>query len=793
MARRKSSRSSSRLSVAPTTEDVASVNEPATASVKDQRSKSDTPYSAEDNGETREEAAAPSSELEHSQGSSSNAQAASDSSGREVENGQLPPVQMNDPDDGQAFTKSTGTSITNGPAPAQQIEQQTEGNSFIHVATRAKDNDTPPTQPQGECPGTSTLRPDTNGNQDTTTGDHEGRRKDLDDGRLPYTTDEQGRVQPNDFKVMLNADGGRAYAKPAEKEELTGWARFAEEVWTFEDKRMERWKDDINYLLLYAGLFSTALTGFIVPFYGFQAQAVDPTVQALALIAMQLNVIALSVGHTNLTQQLPSPILPPSAAPAGRPLLTGILWTIALILSLVSGAIAIIVSQWLHHHVNRATVLVGALVGALLVTALIPVIAASCPFKSPQAWWWLCFVRLLHTPLLLVMRSMSKFVGWVYWKTTGVLENIAYPVWNGLNSMCGTLDEWHQLSNWTDFDNRSLAMLADADAIVTDVSFLEKVVRPCIQQQKLEDIEDTLSAYYDIMEHRAHHIDRSQSPPWLTWDSSEQDSGTIETLVQISVDVLSQIPETLLLADDTPKAHVKRFDNILRCLLRAIPRAESAVHSRLIRLLPTPELPHVVQDMLVDIIASCGGQYRLDIEDTRRLLTFLPHARERLSTGRFLWIACSALRHSARLPPDDFGRVHSNVRGTLDVVVEYFSSSGIEEVTQAYTWGKFSILLDVCVELSQVDTAQSARNGQLFTREVVNALERCASRFPENGYLGIYIRDGMKTIRSTVGYSAGSIRNEPVAGVTVNPAPAPQDVDEAPREHPEVVGDTPMQ
>lgn len=256
MARRRSSRSSSRLSVAPTTEDVASVNEPATASVKDQRSKSDTPYSAGDDAETREKAAAPTPELENAQGSASNAQTASDNPGREQgENRQLLPVQINAPDEGQALTKSTGESvcreITNGSAHAPQVEQQTEGDLFIHLATRAKDNDTPPTQPQGEFPGTSIMRPDINGDQDTTTGDHEGLRKDLDDGRLPDTRDEQGRVQPNDFKAMLNADGGRAYAKPAEKEELTGWARFAEEVWTFEDKRMERWKDDINYLLLY--------------------------------------------------------------------------------------------------------------------------------------------------------------------------------------------------------------------------------------------------------------------------------------------------------------------------------------------------------------------------------------------------------------------------------------------------------------------------------------------------------------------------------------------------------------
>lgn len=37
------------------------------------------------------------------------------------------------------------------------------------------------------------------------------------------------------------------------------------------------------------------------------------------------------------------------------------------------------------------------------------------------------------------------------------------------------------------------------------------------------------------------------------------------------------------------------------------------------------------------------------------------------------------------------------------------------------------------------------------------------------------------------------IQNEPVTGVNVSPAPAPRDVDEALREHPEVVGDTLMQ
>ncbi|EED78199.1 predicted protein [Postia placenta Mad-698-R] len=462
----------------------------------------------------------------------------------------------------------------------------------------------------------------------------------------------------------------------AEKEELTGWARCAEEVWTFEEKRMERWKDDINYLLLYAGLFSTALTGFIVPFYGFQAHGVDPTVQALAIIAVQLNIIALSVGHTNLTQGLPSPILPPSAAPAGRPLVTGVLWTIALILSLGSGAMAIIVSQWLHHHVNRgasldrqsarlwyfrhcgfkawhveaiinvfpfmlqsamaffsvglivqlwnwdrtiaviATVSVVGLVGTLMVTALIPVITAACPFESPQAW---CYCPNCGV---------------------GALYNLQLTV-------------------------------PMASAIQLD-GLRQSRCRPALHEP--DDIADT------------HHIDRSQSPPDLKWVRDERDNGTIIVLGQISADVLSQILETSWLDHVDRRAHLERIYSILNSLLSAAPWAEAATYTRLMNLWRIPGLSQEVLERLVDMIWSDSLLRTRDIEDTQRLLTFLPYARERLTTERFLWITSSALLYSARLPPDDLNRVHSDVRGALDVVVKYFSLSGAEEVARTAAW-----------------------------------------------------------------------------------------------------------
>lgn len=86
------------------------------------------------------------------------------------------------------------------------------------------------------------------------------------------------------------------------------WAKCAKEVWEWEESLVEKWKEDINNLLLFvsriygntiydlllfcrlsvahilirhvsqSGLFSTVLTGFIVPFYVTLAatQALSP-------------------------------------------------------------------------------------------------------------------------------------------------------------------------------------------------------------------------------------------------------------------------------------------------------------------------------------------------------------------------------------------------------------------------------------------------------------------------------------------------------------------------------------
>lgn len=93
-------------------------------------------------------------------------------------------------------------------------------------------------------------QPVTSENHGTIPIDREGRRSDLDNGRLSDTKVQDGTERDN-LKSVLNADSGRTYVRSAEKGELTGRARRAKEVWTFEDKRLERWKNDIANIFLF--------------------------------------------------------------------------------------------------------------------------------------------------------------------------------------------------------------------------------------------------------------------------------------------------------------------------------------------------------------------------------------------------------------------------------------------------------------------------------------------------------------------------------------------------------------
>ncbi|OCH86276.1 hypothetical protein OBBRIDRAFT_738269, partial [Obba rivulosa] len=127
-----------------------------------------------------------------------------------------------------------------------------------------------------------------------------------------------------------------------------GWKDCAERLRTHDDAIVQAWKEEIDALLVFAGLFSAALTTFNVELYTSLRPdpGVDLTNQLLLQISAQLN------GSTILS---PVTTLSTANAPSTPNVWINALWFSALVSSLSAASIAIIVRQWLNHFVSPSS------------------------------------------------------------------------------------------------------------------------------------------------------------------------------------------------------------------------------------------------------------------------------------------------------------------------------------------------------------------------------------------------------------------------------------------------------
>ncbi|KAI0716821.1 hypothetical protein C8Q76DRAFT_418791 [Earliella scabrosa] len=140
-----------------------------------------------------------------------------------------------------------------------------------------------------------------------------------------------------------------------EKEEV--WSNTAQVMSKYYDELIVRWKEEIDTLLVYAGLFSAALTAFNVQSYQLlQPSSTDATLATLREISAQLRSFSVTprfVNATHSAQSLPG-VDPVFTAPLFAVWLNT-LWFSGLVCSLGSASIALIVKQWLREASSGIT------------------------------------------------------------------------------------------------------------------------------------------------------------------------------------------------------------------------------------------------------------------------------------------------------------------------------------------------------------------------------------------------------------------------------------------------------
>ncbi|KAJ3474656.1 hypothetical protein NLI96_g12335 [Meripilus lineatus] len=171
--------------------------------------------------------------------------------------------------------------------------------------------------------------------------------------------------------------------------------------------------ENIDTLLVFAGLYSAILTAFVVEAYKLlQRDSSDASLQVLIQISQQLGSFAVTPGFANATHvplSLPTgPFIPDRSSVW----LNG-LWFVALILSLVTASLGMLVKQWLREYINLPDVKPEAQRRIQLFrvrglrTYKVSEIAAFLPLLLQIS------LILFFLGLVLFTRSAHATIGWV--------------------------------------------------------------------------------------------------------------------------------------------------------------------------------------------------------------------------------------------------------------------------------------------------------------------------------------------------------------------------------------------
>ncbi|KAI9453223.1 hypothetical protein F5148DRAFT_985633, partial [Russula earlei] len=190
--------------------------------------------------------------------------------------------------------------------------------------------------------------------------------QDLDEEKGPTGTDEhQGNIQLSQSDSLPRPDDtqGRDTHQGQEQRHIGDfddsanplWSLYGKETKSHDSARIQTLKEDMDGVLLFAGLFSTALTAFLSG--SNRSLQVDPsqqmvyyqqqTVAMLAQVSQQLSSIAPQV---SIPSTAPPPY--PAFSPSSSDVRVNVYWFMSLVFSLSAALLATTVQQWVRDYMH---------------------------------------------------------------------------------------------------------------------------------------------------------------------------------------------------------------------------------------------------------------------------------------------------------------------------------------------------------------------------------------------------------------------------------------------------------
>ncbi|EEB99992.1 hypothetical protein MPER_00173, partial [Moniliophthora perniciosa FA553] len=133
------------------------------------------------------------------------------------------------------------------------------------------------------------------------------------------------------------ANGEKSKEKQEKKPTLNeSWEKVLKEVARHDEDMVKGWRDDIDTLLVFAGLFSAVVTAFAIESYQWLDE--DPADTTVALLTQLLLV---QVNGSQPVSFEPTPFKPDASS-----IRINIFWFLSLIFSLTSALFGLLCKQW---------------------------------------------------------------------------------------------------------------------------------------------------------------------------------------------------------------------------------------------------------------------------------------------------------------------------------------------------------------------------------------------------------------------------------------------------------------
>ncbi|CAL1707358.1 unnamed protein product [Somion occarium] len=159
---------------------------------------------------------------------------------------------------------------------------------------------------------------------------------------IPHTT-----VDPKKKKNLEAPREEDAHAASYHRSSDQLWSLYNIHAKEEDERALGRLKADLDSLLIFAGLFSAAVTAFIIESYkNLNADPQDITVAILAQISLQLAALTNSSFAAAATPAVPAPPFEPTTSSIH----TNVLWVLSLILSLTCAMGATLIQMWMARY-----------------------------------------------------------------------------------------------------------------------------------------------------------------------------------------------------------------------------------------------------------------------------------------------------------------------------------------------------------------------------------------------------------------------------------------------------------